>query len=320
MTSATQRDEGSVRQMPPIGRGGRKPLPSPAVFSSGYQRRLIRFGALALAGSLIFLTACGGDDDDGGGGGSSGDGENAGGDETTDSSTTELREGAAWVLHAQGGLSEVPVYANEGDTEPAQVIANPNPDTVTQSPVVFLVDTTQGEVDPSSDEYIPVWLPMRPNQSKGWVRADDIVPSQNDYLVRIEVAARRLVVLKNGEQVLETAAGVGRAGRETPQGTYFVRESIQVADDAGNPTPDGDYGPYAFGISGFSDDPQIIAEFGENSSVGIHGTNDPSTIGQEVSSGCIRIPNDIVTEMAVDDPNDSEDIVIAIGTPIEIVP
>lgn len=301
----------------PIGRGGREPLRSPAVFSSGYQRRPLRFGALALAGSLIFLTACSGDDDDGG---SSGDGENAGGDETTESSTAELAEGSSWVLHVVGSLSEIPVYANEGDTEPAQVIPNPNPDTVTQSPVVFLVDTTQGEVDVENDEYLPVFLPMPPNQSKGWVRADDVIPTQNPYLVRVEVGARRLVVLKDGEQVLETAAGVGRAGRETPQGTYFVRESIQVSDDAGNPTPDGAYGPYAFGISGFSDDPEIIAEFGENSSVGIHGTNDPTSIGQEVSSGCIRIPNDIVTELALDDPNNAEDIIIDLGTPIEIVP
>jgi lipoprotein-anchoring transpeptidase ErfK/SrfK len=277
------------------------------VSSSGYQRRLLRFGASALAGSLIFLTACGGDDDDGG---SSGGGENASEDEST--STTELPEGSSWVLHARGNLDEVPVYANEGDAEPSQTIPTPNAHGVT---ITFLVDSSQGEVDPNADEFIPVWLPVAPNQSKGWVRSEDVIASTTEYSIQIEVGARHLTVLKAGEPVMDTPAGVGRAGRETPEGTYFIRELLQP------PNPDGDYGPYAYGISGFSDDPAIIAEFGADSSVGIHGTNDPTSVGQEVSSGCIRIPNDFITDLATDETaTDPEDIVLPLGTPIEIVP
>jgi lipoprotein-anchoring transpeptidase ErfK/SrfK len=281
------------------------------VSTSGYQRRL-RFGALALAGSLFLLAACSGDDDDGSGGG-----ENAGGDETTETTTAELPEGSVWVLHTRGNLDEIPVYANEGDAEPAQTIANPNANGVT---IVFLVDDSQGPVNPNTDEYIPVYLPVPPNQSKGWVKSEDVVASANEWSVRVEVGARQLTVFRAGEQVVQTPAGVGRAGRETPQGTYFIRESILVSDENGNPYPNGPYGPYAFGISGFSDDPEIIAEFGPDSSVGIHGTNDPSSIGQEVSSGCIRIPNDIITDLANDESQTNpEDLVLPLGTPIEVV-
>lgn len=266
---------------------------------------------------MAFLTACSGDDDDGGG--SSDGGESSGG-ETTDSTTPALPEGSYWTLHARGDLTEVPVYANEGDAEPAQTLANPNPDTVTETVLVFLVDTSQGEVDVENDEFLPVWLPVEPNQSKGWVRSEDVIPAPLDTSIRIELGARRLVVMKGGQEVLETPAGVGRAGRATPQGVYFVRESIDVTDDAGNDYPDGPYGPFALGISGFSDDPEIIAEFGENSSVGIHGTNDPSSVGQEVSSGCIRVPNEFITELALDDPASADDPVAGVGTMIEIVP
>lgn len=43
--------------------------------------------------------------------------------------------------------------------------------------------------------------------------------------------------------------------------------------------------------------------------VGIHGTNDPASIGKDVSHGCIRVPNDVVVRMAT---------LLPLGTPVEI--
>ena len=44
---------------------------------------------------------------------------------------------------------------------------------------------------------------------------------------------------------------------------------------------------------------------------GIHGTNDPSSIGKAVSHGCIRMNNKDVEELAR---------IIPIGTPVSIRP
>ena len=70
----------------------------------------------------------------------------------------------------------------------------------------------------------------------------------------------------------------------------------------------GPYGSYAYGLSGFSN---VLTSFGGGDGViGIHGTNDPSSIGQDVSHGCIRLQN-----------ADIERLVrfLPLGTPVDIL-
>jgi lipoprotein-anchoring transpeptidase ErfK/SrfK len=57
------------------------------------------------------------------------------------------------------------------------------------------------------------------------------------------------------------------------------------------------YGPYAFAISGFSENRARFAAEGSGI-IGIHGTNEPEALGSEVSLGCVRVANDVITEMA----------------------
>ena len=67
------------------------------------------------------------------------------------------------------------------------------------------------------------------------------------------------------------------------------------------------YGPFALGLSGYS---EVLSEFGGgDGQIGIHGTDDPSTIGQAVSHGCIRVPNDVITRL---------NEVLPLGTPVVI--
>ena len=54
------------------------------------------------------------------------------------------------------------------------------------------------------------------------------------------------------------------------------------------PRPDSVYGTYAYGLSGFSD---VIRTWWEGGVIGLHGTNDPSSIGRPESHGCIRMRN-----------------------------
>jgi lipoprotein-anchoring transpeptidase ErfK/SrfK len=94
---------------------------------------------------------------------------------------------------------------------------------------------------------------------------------------------------------------VGSSVNPTPTGRYYVTDVVELAD------PRSAWGPYALGISARS---ETITEFnGGDGIIGIHGTNRPHTIGQAVSLGCVRLHNDLITQLAA---------VVRLGTPVEI--
>lgn len=245
----------------------------------------------AVAGLLVVLAACGG-----------------GGDEeadasTDDESTTTTTEGGSeteasasddvnWVAEAQ--VPQVEVFAEPEAAEPEHVLDNPNEN---DAPLVFLVDGQD-----TGGDWLPVHLPVRPNGSTGFVRAGDVEVVQNEYRVAIELAAHRLTVSHRGEPVLEADIGVGTADTPTPGGIYYIKELLQPPD------PTGPYGTYAYGLSGFSN--ELESFNGGDGVIGIHGTNDPSSIGQDVSHGCIRVTNEHIDEMAT---------YLPLGTPVEII-
>ena len=54
--------------------------------------------------------------------------------------------------------------------------------------------------------------------------------------------------------------------------------------------------PYAFGLSAYS---TVLTSFGGgDGEVGLHGTNDPSILGSDVSHGCIRVSNSVITRLS----------------------
>ena len=148
---------------------------------------------------------------------------------------------------------------------------------------MFLVEQDQGE-------WLQVLLPVRPNGSTGWIRAADVTVASNPYSVDIALAEHRLVVRNGDTVVVDAGIGVGTAPTPTPGGKYYIKELLQPPD------PGGAYGPYAYGLSGFSN---VLDDFnGGDGVIGIHGTNEPEAIGTDVSHGCIRVDNDTITQMA----------------------
>ena len=166
-------------------------------------------------------------------------------------------------------------------------------------PIVFLVK------DPveASGRY-EVYLPVRPNGSTGWVRADDVDITTVDYHVEVTVAEHRIRVFSGDEVMLDEPVGVGTADLPTPGGIYYLKELLQP------PNPNGAYGVYAYGLSGFSN--ELTSFNGGDGVIGIHGTNDPGSIGSDVSHGCIRMNNDAITRMV-------DEIGLPLGTPVEII-
>jgi lipoprotein-anchoring transpeptidase ErfK/SrfK len=76
----------------------------------------------------------------------------------------------------------------------------------------------------------------------------------------------------------------------TPTGTFFITELLEQSN------PRGLYGPYAFGLSAYSN---VLYSFGGGpGQIGIHGTNEPSLLGTSASHGCIRVANAVIARLA----------------------
>jgi len=149
--------------------------------------------------------------------------------------------------------------------------------------------------------WLEVALPDRPNGSTGWVDANAVTVVSIDVLVRVDLAARTLVAITNGQPVIETPVAVGSAANPTPTGSFYVTDLVATEQ------PSGPYGPFAVGLSAHSD---TLTQFGGgDGQIAIHGTNQPTSIGTAASHGCIRVPNDVVTRLIE---------LLPLGTPVEI--
>lgn len=167
------------------------------------------------------------------------------------------------------------------------------------APLVFRAVAQGGETSP---EWIEVLLPVKPNGTTGWIRRDEVSLSDNPFRVEIVRADYSLRVFNRNSLWVETTIAVGNGATPTPVGEYYLMELLAPPD------PTGPYGPYAFGLSGFS---EVLDSFGgaDTAVIGLHGTNDPGSLGSEVSHGCIRLENSIIEALATTLP---------LGTPVKI--
>lgn len=196
-------------------------------------------------------------------------------------------------LVAETKGKRIQIFDSPGAAKPRTSLDSPNE---YGAPRVFLVRERQ-------DGWLYVLLPVRPNGSKGWIKESDVNLSRHAYRIRVELSAHRITVWNGNEIFLQEPAGVGRANAPTPSGEYYITELLRP------PARDGVYGPYAFGLSGFSNVFESFA--GGPGTLGLHGTNEPAGLGKDVSAGCIRISNAGITKLAT---------VLPLGTPVEVVP
>ena len=209
---------------------------------------------------------------------------------TTIVTTESLPAGSSLVGHAS---ADVEIFDSPELAAPSYVL---EPATILGSPRVFLVES--GPVD----GWVEVSLPIRPNGSTGWVRAGALDLSVLDYTIFVDLSDRMLR-LEQSERDRAGNRGGGRITATTRRqpASYFVTDVVELAD------PPGPWGPFALGLSAFSD---TITEFnGGDGIIGIHGTNRPASIGEPVSLGCVRVPNEIAALLAD---------LVKLGTPVEI--
>jgi lipoprotein-anchoring transpeptidase ErfK/SrfK len=183
------------------------------------------------------------------------------------------------------------VFAAADDTEPVLTLPATSTFGFRQA---FLVLDDRGES-------LHVMVPGRPNGATGWVRRTDVELQTVDHELDVDLDARTLTLRTGGEVELETAIAIGAPDAPTPTGRFFVTDLLETGD------PGHAYGPFAIGLSGYS---EVLSEFaGGDGQIGIHGTDSPASIGQAVSHGCVRVPNDVITTLATTVP---------VGTPVTI--
>jgi hypothetical protein len=196
-------------------------------------------------------------------------------------------------LSAFAVADHVDVYTDPSEaTAPTLSLPNPNP---AGARLVFAVrDRTEG--------WLQVDLPVRPNGSTGWVRAGDVELLAHSFRIEILLAERELRVFDGDEAIQLEPIGVGRQPTPTPGGSFYLYELLRPPD------PNGPYGPYAFGLSGFS---EALTSFdGGDGRLGIHGTDDPTSLGADSTHGCIRLHNAAVEQLARTVP---------LGTPVVVI-
>lgn len=110
-----------------------------------------------------------------------------------------------------------------------------------------------------------------------------------NYHITVDLSERRLYLLDGNKVVKSYPVGVGTMLTATPVGRFRIVNKV--------PRPGGPFGSLWMGLS--------------KPHYGIHGTNNPSSIGKWVSHGCIRMHNRDVNELAAKVP---------IGTPVMIRP
>lgn len=107
------------------------------------------------------------------------------------------------------------------------------------------------------------------------------------YKIQINLSTRQLRLINNGSLAGVYSVAIGKPSTPTPFGNFYI---INKALNPG--------GPFGTRWMGFT-----------SRGHGIHGTNNPSSIGKAVSNGCVRMYN-----------KDVESIfpLVNVGTPVEI--
>jgi lipoprotein-anchoring transpeptidase ErfK/SrfK len=129
--------------------------------------------------------------------------------------------------------------------------------------------------------FLYVLLPGRPNSHAGWIIERRVSLERTPWKVVVRTEQRRLYVLRRGRIVTSFAAVVGSSATPTPQGRFFVEETLVMA-------PGSPGWPYAFALSARS---TVYREFeGGPGQVAIHGTYGIGGVpGTAASHGCVRL-------------------------------
>jgi len=170
--------------------------------------------------------------------------------------------------------------------------------TVLGAPQVFVIQSEV--VGERGTSWFRVVLPIRPNGTRGYIPTASLSLGKTSYRLELDRRRFRLHLFRGCDLVATYRVGIGTGKTPTPVGSFYLASLLKLPD------PHTIYGPYAYGLSGFSD---ILKAWAFGGIIGLHGTNDPSSIGRQYSHGCIRMMNGDIRRLVK---------LLPLGTPIDI--
>lgn len=134
-----------------------------------------------------------------------------------------------------------------------------------------------------------VELSVLPNETTGWVPAHAVATYRVSSRIVVDLSQRRLRLYRLGKLTLNVPVAVGAPQTPTPAGRFFVNERYVLPDAS------GPFGPAALGISAHSTVLEHV--WTQNGPIAIHGTNEPASIGDAASHGCIHVANAVMRRL-----------------------
>jgi hypothetical protein len=119
------------------------------------------------------------------------------------------------------------------------------------------------------------------NGHVGWIPASATSLSRVGWELKVSLSARRLTVLDDGKVAERYTIAVGAPASPTPTGRFAVTDRLSTGD------PGGPYGCCILALSALA--PHAIEGWDGGNRIAIHSTPETSSIGQDVSHGCMRL-------------------------------
>jgi lipoprotein-anchoring transpeptidase ErfK/SrfK len=150
-----------------------------------------------------------------------------------------------------------------------------------------IVHAVRAAKDANGDDWLKLRLPMRPNGTTGWARAEDVLVRPVPQKIVIDLSARSLKLYRKGRLLASTRkVGIGKRGTPTPRGYFYVTAKYRA--------PGRGYGVFALETSAYS---PTLSDWPGGGVVGIHGTFQPQILPGAVSHGCVRVTNRIILRL-----------------------
>lgn len=127
--------------------------------------------------------------------------------------------------------------------------------------------------------FSPIW-PLGPN------------PLPGDPFVIVNKQTNEVALIDEGRVQTVVSAATGKSADLTPEGLFTVTVKAPDPYYRKKDIPGGDpRNPLGSRWIGFD------AKNTDGRTYGIHGTNDPSSIGKKISQGCVRLQNEAVVSL-----------------------
>ena len=166
----------------------------------------------------------------------------------------------------------------------------------------LVVRVTQGA---EGDEWVEAELPIRPNGTRGWIRTDKFSWSTVNHHILVDVSDRSIAFFDGDELITHARVIVGKPATPTPTLPGFIVEKLPNHNQQNGSVVFGDW---ILMLSFFS---EALNSFGGGlPRIALRGTHIPERVGEALSNGGPRIPNDIIEVIAQEAP---------LGTAVNVV-